>query len=89
MALLILKCRLLNTGQITGLRLFQFFKLSQSLPTKMDVRAGMLQIKAERAFAMHFIAAFPKTTFLYLNFRIEKFCFETIIFWGMPYGYCS
>jgi hypothetical protein len=39
----------------------------------MDVNAGMLQIKAERAFAMHFIAAFPKTTLLYLNFRIENF----------------
>jgi hypothetical protein len=50
----------------------------------MDVKAGMWQIEAERAFAMHFIAAFPKTTFLYLNVRIEKFCFGTIIFGGMP-----
>jgi hypothetical protein len=44
----------------------------------MDVNAGMWQIKAEK------LQAFPKTTFLYLNFRIEKFCFGTIIFSGMP-----
>jgi hypothetical protein len=52
------------------------------LPTNVDVNAGMLQIGAERAFAMHFIAAFPKTTLLYLNVRIEKFCFGTIYFGG-------
>jgi hypothetical protein len=48
------------------------------LPTKRDVNAGMLQIKTEK------LQAFPKTTFLYLNFRIEKFCFGIIILSGMP-----
>jgi hypothetical protein len=40
----------------------------------MDVNAGMLQIKAEK------LKAFPKTALLYLNFRIEKLYFGTIIF---------
>jgi hypothetical protein len=44
----------------------------------MDVNPGMLQIKAEK------LKAFPKTTLLYLDFRIEKSCFGTIIFSGMP-----
>jgi hypothetical protein len=40
----------------------------------MDVDAGILQINAEK------LKAFPKTSLLYLNFRIGKFCFGTIIF---------
>jgi hypothetical protein len=47
-----------------GIKAFPIFKSPQKLPTKVDVNAGMLQIKVERAFAMHFIAAFPKTALL-------------------------